>query len=127
MKKLIPLFFCLIFAACASTPEPVEKKVEKPVIEIKYEGSSVLVSFSYSGDDWLFIRGVEIMNSAGEVKKCMISNPRRRVWSGGRVSEVGVFAVGFSEKFKDWLGDSARARCICDYPLEYEPVEIIYL
>jgi len=125
MKKLIPLFFCLILAACASTPAttPAEKKVDKPVIEIKYDGSTVLVSFSYRGDDWLFIRGVEVMNGDGDTKKCMISNPRRNVW-GGRVSEVGVMAVGFSEEFKQWLGDSARARVICDYPQEFENILI---
>ena len=126
MKKLFfPLFLCLLLAACASKPEPAEKKVDKPVIEIKYTGSSALVSFSYRGDDWLFITGVEVMNGAGDIKRCMIKNPTRRVWSGGRVSEVGVFSAANADEFKAWLGDNPRARVVCDYPQSYEAVEIL--
>lgn len=125
MKKIFfPLFLCLILAACASTPEPAKKKIDKPVIEIKYTPTSVLVSFSYRGDDWLFIKGVEVENSAGDTKRCMIKTPRRNV-SGGRVSESGVFSVAYADEFITWLGENPRARVVCDYPQEFEPVDII--
>lgn len=124
MKKLfIPLFLCLILAACASTPEPVEKKVDKPVIEIKYTGASVLVSFMYSGDDWLFIKGVEIENAAGDTRKCIVNKPRHTVSKFGRVYESGVFSVADVDAFKTWLGDNPRARVVCDYPQEFEAVK----
>lgn len=126
MKKLFLLsLLCLLLVGCASTPAPAPKKIDKPVVEIKYTDNTVLVSFRYRGDDWLFIKGVEVMNGEGQTKKCIIKDPTRRVWSGGRVSEIGVFAVGFSDEFKAWLGDSAQARVICDYPQKFEPVEIV--
>ena len=126
MKKYIfLLFLSLLFISCASkpAPRPAFELKDTIEIEIKYTANTVLVSFSYRGDDWLFVRGVEVMNGAGDTKKCMFSNPRHNVW-GGRVSELGVMAVAYSEEFKEWLGDSAWARLICDYPQEFAPVEI---
>ena len=128
MKKLFLLsFLCLILAACASTPEPspAPKNTDKPEIAIKYTGASVLVTFSYSGDDWLFIEGVEVENSAGDTRKCIIKKPSRSA-RGGRVYESGVFSVADVDAFKAWLGDSPRARVVCKLPQMWEPVEVRY-
>ena len=127
MKKLfVSLFFCLFLISCASKPAPRSSfKLENTVeIAIKRTPNTVLVSFTYHGDDWLFIRAVEVMNGAGDTKICKISNPHRSVSSGGRVCEVGVMAVAYSDEFLEWLGDSASARVICDYPQEFQPVKI---
>lgn len=129
MKKIfIPLFFFLFLISCASKPAPrTSFKLENTVeIAIKRTPNTVLVSFAYRGDDWLFIRGVEIMNGAGDTRICTIKKPRRNVSSGGRVSEAGVMAVAYSDEFLEWLGDSVSARVVCDYPQEFQPVEIKY-
>lgn len=127
MKKLfIPLFLCLFLFSCASkpAPRPAINNNRPPIIEIIYKDSgSVLVTFMYTGKDWLFIRGVEVMNGAGDTKRCMIDNPHRNV-TGGRVGESGVFSVAFTDEFKAWLGDSVQTRVICDYPQEFAPVKI---
>ena len=129
MKKIFILsVFCLFLISCASkpAPRPTINNNRPPIIEIIYKDSgSVLVTFLYTGKDWLFIRGVEVMNGAGDTKRCMIDNPHHNVYSG-RVGESGVYSVAFTDEFKAWLGDNPRARVICDYPQVFEPVDITY-
>jgi len=126
MKKLFLLsFFCLILAACASTPEsaPYVPSRPNPEIVIKLSPSSAIVTFAYSGSSWLFIEGVEIINAEGDIKKCMIKSPRRYA-SGAKVYESGVFSAAYADEFKAWLGDAPRARVVCKLPQSWEPVEV---
>ena len=88
------------------------------------ESGAVLITFMYTGSDWLFIKGVEVMNEAGETKVCMINNPHHNIYNG-RVGESGVYSVAFTDEFKAWLGNSAQARVICDYPQEFSRADII--
>ena len=128
MKKLFfPLFLCLLLAACASKPEPEPAPYvpsrPNPEIVITLSQNTALVSYSYSGSSWLFIEGVEIINAAGDTRKCMIKSPRRYP-SGDKVYEVGVFSAANAEEFKAWLGEAPRARVVCKLPQSWEPVEI---
>ena len=129
MKKIFfTLFLCVILAACASKPEPEPALYvpsrPNPEIIIEYTSASALVTFSYNGSRWLFIEGVELINAAGETRKCIIKTPRRYP-SGDKVYESGVFSVADVDAFKAWLGDNPRARVVCDYPQEFEAIIFI--
>jgi hypothetical protein len=76
------------------------------------------------GDDWLFIKGVEFRNASGETQRVMFKNPRRRVYSTGRVSELAVFAVAYGDEFLAWCGENVEARAVCDYPQDFGAVNI---
>lgn len=116
--------------SCASDnvePEPVYTPSRpNPEIVIKFTGASCLVSYMYDGSGWLFIEGVEIINGAGDTRKCMIKSPNRRVGAAGTVYESGVFSVADVDEFRAWLGDSPRARVVCKLPQMWEPVEVRY-
>ena len=126
MKKYAFILFCLLFAlmSCASDnveSEPAKKPV--PEISININGSAVVVACSYIGDDWLFIKGVEFRNASGDTKRVMFKQPRRRVLSGGKVSELGTFSVAYGDEFLAWCGEDVAARALADYPLEFGPVK----
>jgi hypothetical protein len=102
-------------------PEPVKKSV--PEISININGSAVVVACSYIGDDWLFIKGVEFRNASGDTKRVMFKQPRRRVISGGKVSEFATFSVAYGDEFLAWCGENVEARALCDWPQGFERVE----
>ena len=127
MKKYAFILLCCLFAlvSCASDnvePEPVKKPV--PEISININGSAVVVTCSYSGDDWLFIKGVEFRNASGDTKRVMFKEVRRRVISGGSVSEFATFGVAYGDEFLAWCGEDVEARALGDYPQEFKPLEI---
>ena len=130
MKKYAFILVCFLFAlvSCASDnvePEPVYTPSKpNPEIVIEFTGASCLVSYMYDGNGWLFIEGVEIINGAGDTRKCIIKSPNRRVGSTGKVYESGVFSVADVDEFRAWLGDNPRARVVCKLPQMWEPVEI---
>ena len=127
MKKYAFILFCLLFAlvSCASDnvePEPVKKNV--PEIEIVTKNASVIVTCYYHGDDWLFIKGVEFRNASGDTKRVMFKQPRRRVLSGGKVSEFATFSVAYGDEFLAWCGEEVEARALADWPQEFGAVKI---
>ena len=120
------LFFILIpffFLACASkpAPAPVEKKPSVE-ISINIKGSAVVVGCYYHGDDWLFIKGVEFRNAAGETRRVMFKNTERRVNGSGRVTEFAVFSVAYGDEFLAWCGENVEARALCDWPQDFAPI-----
>ena len=128
MRKYAFILLCCLFAlvSCASDnvePEPVKKSV--PEISININGSAVVVACSYTGDDWLFIKGVESRNANGDTKRVMFKEVRRRVLSGGSVSEFATFPVAYGDEFLAWCGEEVEARALCDYPQEFGAVEIV--
>ena len=128
MKKYAFILLCCLFAlaSCASNkvePAPVKKSVAE--ISININGSAVVVACSYIGDDWLFIKGVEFRNASGDTKRVMFKQPRRRVLSGGKVSEFATFSVAYGDEFLAWCGEDVAARALADYPLEFGAVEIV--
>ena len=127
MKKYaFILLFCLFaLVSCASDnvePEPVKKNV--PEIEIVTKNASVIVTCYYHGDDWLFIKGVEFRNASGDTKRVMFKQPRRRVLSGGKVSEFATFSVAYGDEFLAWCGEEVEARALADWPQEFGAVKI---
>ena len=128
MKKYAFILLCCLFAlvSCASDnvePEPVKKPT--PEISININGSAVVVACSYIGDDWLFIKGVEFRNASGDTKRVMFKQPRRRVLSGGKVSEFATFSVAYGDEFLAWCGEEVEARALADWPQEFGAVEIV--
>ena len=126
MRKYAFILVCFFFAlvSCASDnveSEPAKKPV--PEISININGSAVVVACSYIGDDWLFIKGVEFRNASGDTKRVMFKQPRRRVLSGGKVSEFATFSVAYGDEFLAWCGEDVAARALADYPLEFGPVK----
>ena len=110
--------------SCASDnvePEPVKKPA--PEISININGSAVVVSCSYMGDDWLFINGVEFRNASGDTRRVMFKSPRRRVISAGLVSELATFNVAYGDEFLAWCGEEVEARALCDYPQGFGAVK----
>jgi len=128
MKKYAFILLCFLFAlvSCASDnvePEPVKKPA--PIIEITATKSGAcLVSCSYSGKDWLFIKGVEFRNASGDTKRVMFKEVRRRVISGGKVSEFATFGVAYGDEFLAWCGEEVEARALADWPQEFGTVKI---
>ena len=125
MRKYAFILICFLFAlvSCASDnvePEPVKKSV--PEISININGSAVVVACSYTGDDWLFIKGVEFRNASGDTKRVMFKQPRRRVLSSGNVSEFATFSVAYGDEFLAWCGEEVEARAVCDYTQEFGAV-----
>lgn len=130
MRKLVfILFLCLVFSACASTDvEPATRDLSPTVaIQIKPDNSAFYIYASYSGDDWAFMYGVELVNEAGEVKRSNFTDPRRRVLSGGRVSEFGFISFAFVEPWFEWYnGGEIMGRALCsDMLTELKPVKVI--
>ena len=128
MRKYAFILLCLLFAliSCASDnvePEPVKKSV--PEISININGSAVVVACSYTGDDWLFIKGVEFRNASGETSRVTFKQPRRRVLSGSKVSEFATFGVAYGDEFLEWCGEEVEARALADWPQEFGAVEIV--
>lgn len=128
MKKYAFILLCFLFAlvSCASDnvePEPVKKSV--PEISININGSAVVVACSYTGDDWLFIKGVEFRNASGETRRVTFKQPRRRVLSSGKVSEFATFGVAYGDEFLAWCGEEVEARALADWPQEFGAVEIV--
>lgn len=128
MRKYAFILFCCLFAlvSCASDnvePEPVKKSV--PEISININGSAVVVACSYTGDDWLFIKGVEFRNASGETRRVTFKQPRRRVLSSGKVSEFATFGVAYGDEFLAWCGEEVEARALADWPQEFGAVEIV--
>lgn len=126
MKKYAFILLCCLFAliSCASNnvePEPVKKPV--PEVSININGSAVVVACSYIGDDWLFIKGVEFRNASGESRRVTFKEVRRRVISGGKVSEFATFSVAYGDEFLAWCGENVEARALCDWPQKFERVE----
>ena len=127
MKKYAFILLCLLFAlvSCASDnmePEPVKKDV--PEIEIVTKNASVIVTCYYHGNDWLFIKGVEFRNASGDTKRVMFKEVRRRVISGGSVSEFATFGVAYGDEFLAWCGEEVEARALADWPQEFGAVKI---
>jgi hypothetical protein len=128
MRKYAFILLCCLFAlvSCASDnvePEPVKKSV--PEISININGSAVVVACSYTGDDWLFIKGVEFRNASGETRRVTFKQPRRRVLSSGKVSEFATFSVAYGDEFLAWCGEEVEARALADWPQEFGAVEIV--
>jgi len=126
MKKYAFILICFLFAlvSCASDnvePEPVKKPAAE--ISININGSAVVVACSYMGDNWLFVKGVEFRNASGDTKRVMFKEVRRRVISGGSVSEFATFPVAYGDEFLAWCGEEVEARALCDWPQEFERVE----
>ena len=126
MKKYAFILLCCLFTliSCASDnvePEPVKKPV--PEVSININGSAVVVACSYIGDDWLFIKGVEFRNASSETRRVTFKEVRRRVISGGKVSEFATFSVAYGDEFLAWCGENVEARALCDWPQEFERVE----
>ena len=126
MKKYAFILLCFLFVlvSCASDnvePQPVKKSA--PEISININGSAVVVSCSYMGDDWLFINGVEFRNASGDTRRVMFKSPRRRVISAGLVSELATFNVAYGDEFLAWCGEEVEARALCDYPQEFGAVK----
>ena len=118
-------FISLCFVSCASDnvePQPVKKSV--PEISININGSAVVVACSYFGDNWLFINGVEFRNASGETRRVTFKQPRRRVISGGKVSEFATFSVAYADEFLAWCGEGVEARALADWPQEFGAVKI---
>lgn len=124
MKKYAIILICFLFVlmSCASKPAPARE--DSPQIELVISGVSVMVTCTYSGDNWLFIEGVEFRNASGETRKAMFKKPSRSVFSGGRVFESGLFSFAYGDEFLEWLGEGAEVRPLCRYPLEFKPLEI---
>ncbi len=126
MRKYAFILFCCLFAlvSCASDnvePEPVKKPA--PEISININGSAVVVACSYTGDDWLFIKGVEFRNASGETRRVKFKQPRRRVLSSGKVSEFATFGVAYGDEFLAWCGEEVEARALADWPQEFGAVK----
>lgn len=126
MKKYAFILLCFLFVlvSCASdNVEPQPAKKSAPEISININGSAVVVSCSYMGDDWLFINGVEFRNASGDTRRVMFKSPRRRVISAGLVSELATFSVAYGDEFLAWCGEEVEARALCDYPQEFGAVK----
>lgn len=127
MKKYAFILLCCLFAlaSCASNKvEPASVKKSVAEISININGSAVVVACSYFGDDWLFIKGVEFRNASGDTKRVMFKQPRRRVLSGGKVSEFATFSVAYGDEFLAWCGEDVEARALGDYPQEFRAVKL---
>ena len=126
MRKYAFILLCFLCAlvSCASDnvePEPVKKSV--PEISININGSAVVVACSYTGDDWLFIKGVEFRNASGETRRVKFKQPRRRVLSSGKVSEFATFGLAYGDEFLAWCGEEVEARALADWPQEFGAVK----
>ena len=125
LRKYAFILLCCLFAlvSCASNKvEPAPVKKSAPEISININGSAVVVACSYTGDDWLFIKGVEFRNASGDTKRVMFKQPRRRVLSGGKVSEFATFSVAYGDEFLAWCGKEVEARALADWPQEFGAV-----
>ena len=125
MRKYAFILLCFLFelVSCASDnvkPEAVKKSV--PEISININGSAVVVACSYTGDDWLFIKGVEFRNASGETRRVTFRQPRRRVLSSGKVSEFATFSIAYGDEFLAWCGEEVEARALADWPQEFGAV-----
>ncbi len=110
--------------SCASdNVEPAPVKKPAPEISININGSAVVVACSYTGDDWLFIKGVEFRNASGETRRVKFKQPRRRVLSSGKVSEFATFGVAYGDEFLAWCGEEVEARALADWLQEFGAVK----
>ena len=130
MRKYAFILLCCLFAlvSCASDnvePEPVKKSV--PEISININGSAVVVACSYTGNDWLFIKGVEFRNASGDTKRVMFKKTERSVNKTGRVTEYAVFSVAYGDEFLAWCGEEVEARALADSrTFSFVPVVLKY-
>lgn len=102
MKKLFLITFCaFVLTSCASVKnDTLPRGVRCDVI---IDDKTASICAEYSGENWVFIYGVDLKNSRGETKFIKFKTPSRTVQKNGRVHECGVCVSVFPEKWAEFV------------------------
>lgn len=134
-KFLFVLILFFSFISCVGTPKKSAldsiinefKEPAIPPVTIEFKNNSYFVSCSYRGENWIFLNGVELKNSNGDIKKLLFSKPLRNILDSGTVIETGVFLPAFTDSFEAFLGSGdIYARPLADLKTyDFTKIDII--